>query len=268
MLLLIIISFRSCFYLETQCTLFLTRRDGNQTVFLQILKIITFVILLIVCYCNNTKNVRNLSEPAKSICQITTALNQGYSPFDVHLELAMELNRTNGTNNFTLKKETIYGPKDEVNSDDATWILTSAFIIFTMQSGFGLLESGLVSRKNEVNIMVKNAVDVIFGGLAYWMFGFAFSFGDDSRTNAFSGMGMFFTEADDNVNMGYIYSRYFFQLSFATTATTIVSGAMAERTDLKAYTAFSFFNTLTYCFPAHWVWAENGWLKKLGKSYS
>ena len=77
----------------------------------------------------------------------------------------------------------------EVNSDDATWILTSAFIIFTMQSGFGLLESGLVSRKNEVNIMVKNAVDVIFGGLAYWLFGFAFSFGKGTGANGFSGMG-------------------------------------------------------------------------------
>lgn len=154
---------------------------------------------------------------------------------------------------------------EEVNSDDATWILTSAFIIFTMQSGFGLLESGLVSRKNEVNIMVKNAVDVIFGGLAYWMFGFALSFGNGSGSSAFSGMGMFLTESKDNERMGYVYSRYFFQLSFATTATTIVSGAMAERTNLKAYTAFSFLNTLTYCFPARWIWAEKGWLKELGR---
>ena len=168
--------------------------------------------------------------------------------------------------NFTSSKQKIFSDPDEnVNSDDATWILTSAFIIFTMQSGFGLLESGLVSRKNEVNIMVKNAVDVIFGGLAYWMFGFAFSFGSESGTNAFSGIGMFLTEANDRQQMGYVYSRYFFQLSFATTATTIVSGAMAERTNLKAYTAFSFLNTLTYCFPAHWVWAENGWLKELGR---
>lgn len=174
---------------------------------------------------------------------------------------------SNMTNNLTpaIKGKLFSNPDEDVNSDDATWILTSAFIIFTMQSGFGLLESGLVSRKNEVNIMVKNAVDVIFGGLAYWLFGFALSFGEGYGSNAFSGMGMFLTEANDNERMGYIYSRYFFQLSFATTATTIVSGAMAERTNLKAYTAFSFLNTLTYCFPAHWVWAENGWLKELGK---
>ena len=173
---------------------------------------------------------------------------------------------SNITTDLSPKKETLSSdPSEEVNSDDATWILTSAFIIFTMQPGFGLLESGLVSRKNEANIMVKNAVDVIIGGLAYWVFGYALSFGEDAGTNAFSGMGMFLTEANDNERMGYVYSRYFFQLSFATTATTIVSGAMAERTNLKAYTAFSFLNTLTYCFPAHWVWAENGWLKELGK---
>ena len=56
--------------------------------------------------------------------------------------------------------------------DDATWILTSTFIIFTMQSGFGLLESGSVGHKNESNIMVKNSVDVIFGSISYWMIGY------------------------------------------------------------------------------------------------
>ena len=171
------------------------------------------------------------------------------------------MSQLNVTNQTIGIKESI----DEVNSDDATWILTSAFIIFTMQSGFGLLESGLVSQKNEANIMVKNAVDVIIGGLAYWIFGFAFSFGDDNKSNFFTGVGMFFTESHNDRHLGHIYSRYFFQLSFATTATTIVSGAMAERTNLKAYIAFAFFNTLTYCFPAHWMWAENGWLNKLGK---
>ncbi|XP_071037845.1 putative ammonium transporter 3 [Parasteatoda tepidariorum] len=81
-------------------------------------------------------------------------------------------------------------PPEDVNFkniswDDATWIMTSSFIIFTMQSGFGLLESGYVNRKNEVNIMVKNSVDVIFGGLGYWMFGYAFSFGKDPGSNFF-----------------------------------------------------------------------------------
>jgi len=171
---------------------------------------------------------------------------------------------TNWTSNSTIAPTTSLSGDEHlegIGSDDATWILTSAFIIFTMQSGFGLLESGMVSRKNEANIMVKNAIDVIYGGLSYWLFGFAFSFGD--RGNGFCGLGHFFTDADEG-EMGHVFSKYFFQLSFATTATTIVSGAMAERTSLKAYTMYSFLNTLTYSFPAHWIWAENGWLRKMG----
>ncbi|KAK3740298.1 hypothetical protein QZH41_018530, partial [Actinostola sp. cb2023] len=152
--------------------------------------------------------------------------------------------------------------QDEIHPDDATWILTSAFIIFTMQSGFGLLESGMVVRRNETNVMVKNVVDVIYGGLAYWLFGFAFSFGQTYSDSSFCGLGNFLADADeDNMSM---FAKYFFQLSFATTATTIVSGAMAERVNLKAYIVYSFVSTLSYCFPAHWVWAKTGWLAKMG----
>lgn len=126
-----------------------------------------------------------------------------------------------------------------------------------------LVSLGMVSRKNEANIMVKNAVDVIFGGLGFWMFGFAFTFGNDRGVNAFSGFGNFFTDAEET-HMGEVFALYCFQASFATTATTIVSGAVAERMNLKAYIIFAFTNTLTYCFPAHWVWGEKGWLKEMG----
>ncbi|CAD5111269.1 unnamed protein product [Dimorphilus gyrociliatus] len=148
--------------------------------------------------------------------------------------------------------------------DDATWILTSSFIIFTMQSGFGLLEAGCVSAKNEVNIMVKNAVDVVFGGITYWAYGYGLSFGDGEYSNAFVGVGQFLVDGDESSDIGQIYSTFIFQLSFATTATTIVSGAMAERTKLTAYVIFSFLNTVVYCIPAHWIWASNGFLKTLG----
>ncbi|XP_054711135.1 putative ammonium transporter 3 [Uloborus diversus] len=152
--------------------------------------------------------------------------------------------------------------KENVSWDDATWIMTSSFIIFTMQSGFGLLESGYVSKKNEVNIMVKNAIDVIFGGLGYWMFGYAFSFGKDPGSNFFVGVGGFFLDAREK-DMGVVFSTYIFQLSFATTATTIVSGAMAERCNFVAYCLFSFFNTVIFSLPAGWVWAERGFLRKI-----
>ncbi|XP_022103038.1 putative ammonium transporter 2 isoform X2 [Acanthaster planci] len=164
----------------------------------------------------------------------------------------------------------VYLPSISLNTrwDDATWILTSAFIIFTMQSGFGLLESGSVSQKNEVNIMVKNAVDVLFGGISYWMFGYGLSFdkiGSDFKSNhPFVAVGEFFVDETNPDRVGSVFSHFFFHASFATTATTIVSGAMAERTKLEAYILFSFLNTLVYCFPAHWVWDCSGWLKTMG----
>ncbi len=73
--------------------------------------------------------------------------------------------------------------------DDATWILCSSFIIFTMQTGFGMLESGCVSLKNEANIMMKNVVDVVLGGITYWAFGYGFSYGTGAGTNPFFALG-------------------------------------------------------------------------------
>lgn len=115
--------------------------------------------------------------------------------------------------------------------------------------------------------MVKNAIDVIFGALAYFICGFGFSFGNDpSYSNEFTGFGYFFANIEDKNDEldGHMFAKYFFQLSFATTATTIVSGAMAERTKLKSYMLFSFLNCLSYVFPAHWIWDEKGYFFKRG----
>lgn len=94
-----------------------------------------------------------------------------------------------------------------------------------------MLESGCVSVKNEVNIMMKNVVDIVLGGLTYWMFGFGFSFGlDKPPNNPLVGIGGIFVDPPvDDEFMGSINAAFLFQLSFATTSTTIVSGAMAER---------------------------------------
>ncbi|XP_023240332.1 putative ammonium transporter 3 [Centruroides sculpturatus] len=150
-----------------------------------------------------------------------------------------------------------------VTSDDATWILTAAFVIFTMQTGFGLLESGAVSKKNEVNILSKNAVDVILGGLSYWVFGYGLQYGKEPGTTIFCGVGYFLLDSSPD-EMGIIFATFIFQLSFATTATTIVSGAMAERANFNAYCIFSFVNTVVYCIPAGWIWGDHGYLKHLG----
>ena len=98
-----------------------------------------------------------------------------------------------------------------------------------MQSGFGLLESGLVSNKNQIHIMVKNMSDILFGGLTFWIFGYAFIFSNNS--NGFIGLTDFFT--DKNNNYGWLFSNFLTQFTFSTTATTIVSGCLAERTNFK-----------------------------------
>ncbi|XP_037574635.1 putative ammonium transporter 3 [Dermacentor silvarum] len=156
----------------------------------------------------------------------------------------------------------IVDPKS-MKPDDATWVLTSSFVIFTMQTGFGLLESGCVSKKNEVNILMKNAVDVVLGGLTYWSVGYGLQNGRGPGTNPFCGVGSFFLDAGSEV-MGEEFAMFIFQLSFATTATTIVSGAMAERTNFHAYCLFSALSTLMYCIPAGWVWSRHGFLNGIG----
>ena len=91
-----------------------------------------------------------------------------------------------------------------------------------------MLESGIVSLKNQVNIMMKNVVDVVLGGLTYWAFGYGLSYGQSDYSNSFISFGSWFVDASDE-RMGPTFTTFLFQLSFATTATTIVSGAMAER---------------------------------------
>lgn len=96
--------------------------------------------------------------------------------------------------------------------------------------GFGMLESGCVSVKNEVNIMMKNIIDIVLGGFTYWVFGYGMSFGRGPLSNPFIAIGDFFIDPSvGDPLMGPIFAAFLFQLSFATTSTTIVSGAMAER---------------------------------------
>ena len=100
--------------------------------------------------------------------------------------------------------------------------LTDLHKIF--QIGFGLLESGSVSSRNEVNVMAKNTADILFGGISYWVFGYAFCYGKHPKlSNPFIGWGNFFMGLDGD-EKGPAYAKFFFQASFATTATTIVSG--------------------------------------------
>lgn len=132
-----------------------------------------------------------------------------------------------------------------------------------MQSGFGLLEAGSCSPGFEVNIMMKNIVDVVFTALSYYLVGYGISFGEPSTP--FMGMGSMPADGGyEEVTSGLIYSQYIFQLSFAATSTTIVSGCVAMRLRFFVYILYSLLAVIFYAFVAHWVFADNGWLKEMG----
>jgi ammonium transporter, Amt family len=160
---------------------------------------------------------------------------------------------------------------------DTMWVLLTAFLVFWMQAGFAYVEGGLTRAKNTNNIMMKNLMDFCIGTVAFWAFGFGLMFGDG---NPFVGLtGWFLQGADNSPAQGDAYAgaygalswtgvplfaKFMFQLVFAGTSATIVSGAMAERTKFPAYLVYSFvISALIYPIVGHWIWG-GGWLAQLG----
>ena len=144
-----------------------------------------------------------------------------------------------------------------------TWVLMAAFLVFFMQAGFAFLGAGLIRAKNTTNYMTKSFMDFAIAALSFWAFGFAIMFGgsgyiglDDG--NSVAGYSGFFLTGG-SYDVGTI-SLWIFQMVFAATAATIVAGAMAERTRIQAYLAYSFIlGALIYPLYGHWVWG-GGWL--------
>ena len=112
------------------------------------------------------------------------------------------------------------------------WTLIAAFLVFFMQAGFAMVEAGFTRAKNAGNIIMKNMMDFAAGSLVYWAVGFAFMFG---AGNAFIGSSGFFLQGTfENLGLDIPVMAFFiFQTVFAATAATIVSGAMAERTNFS-----------------------------------
>ena len=143
-----------------------------------------------------------------------------------------------------------------VNSVDSLWVVIAGILVMFMQPGFMLVETGLTRSKNSVNIVMKNFMDFSVGAITYWAFGFALAYGG-TTIGGFLAYGNFFLEGDS--------LTYFFQVVFAATAATIVSGAVAERTKFSAYLMFQpFICGLIYPIVTHWVWSGQGWLGDLG----
>jgi Amt family ammonium transporter len=170
---------------------------------------------------------------------------------------------------------------------DTLWVVIASFLVFFMNAGFALVESGFCRRKNAVNILTKNLIVFAIATIAYWMVGFGFMYGDDGG-NAFIGLKGFFLSGADNspeiTNTSLVppidnykgdfpglswtgvplEAKFFFQLVFAATAATIVSGAVAERIKFLAFLLFSFvLVAVAYPITGHWIWG-GGWLSKVG----
>ncbi|CAG0899114.1 unnamed protein product [Darwinula stevensoni] len=125
-----------------------------------------------------------------------------------------------------------------------------------MQAGFAFMEAGAVRSKNTVNILIKNLLDMLIGGIAYWLIGFPLAFGSE---------GNFFLSYSYWANYqlpSEKYGHWFFDFVHAATASTLVSGSMAERCNFYAYLLYSFLITgFIYPVASHWAWHPKGWLK-------
>ena len=144
------------------------------------------------------------------------------------------------------------------------WTLIGAALVFFMQAGFAMVETGFTRSKNAGNIIMKNLMDFSIGTPLYWIVGFGIMFGTQSAV--FGGIDLF-TRGDYTAILpdGVSFFTYFiFQTVFCATAATIVSGAMAERTKFSAYCIYSAaISLIIYPVSGHWIWG-GGWLAQIG----
>ena len=140
-------------------------------------------------------------------------------------------------------------------SVDIGWILLGAALVFFMQAGSAMVETGLTRAKNAGNIVMKNLMDFCIGTPIYWFIGFGIMFGGTGAL--FGEIDLFCLKQDD-------YAMMIFQTVFCATSATIVSGAMAERTKFSSYCIYSaLISLLVYPISGHWVWG-GGWLQSMG----
>ena len=153
---------------------------------------------------------------------------------------------------------------------NVVWTLVAGILVFTMQAGFALVETGFTRAKNAANIMMKNLMDFAAGSLAFYVLGAALMFGATKLGGAlgWGGLGMpGLAEGEGSWNWTFL----FFQTMFAATAATIVSGAVAERIEFKSYLIYSILvSAVVYPVSGHWMWGglagegSAGWLEGLG----
>ena len=150
------------------------------------------------------------------------------------------------------------------------WTLIAGILVFTMQAGFALVETGFTRAKNAANIMMKNIMDFAVGSLGFYILGAALMFGASKAAGwlGWGGLGMPSLSGGEGI---WDWTFFFFQTMFAATAATIVSGAVAERIEFKSYLIYSILvSAVVYPISGHWMWGSlagegsQGWIEALG----
>ena len=156
--------------------------------------------------------------------------------------------------------------EDVQNNLNFVWTLVAAFMVFIMQAGFAMVETGFTRAKNACNIIMKNLMDFSVGSIAFWAVGFGLMFG---TSNGFFGTTDFFFSGATGDDAPWNFAFWMFQVVFAATAATIISGAVAERTKFSAYLVYSaLVSAIIYPISGSWAWGGlfhgGGWLENLG----
>ena len=156
------------------------------------------------------------------------------------------------------------------NNLNVVWTLVAAILVFLMQAGFALVETGFTRAKNAANIMMKNLMDFAVGSLAFYVLGAALMFGASKAAGWFGWGGLGMPSLMDGEG-SWNWTFLFFQTMFAATAATIVSGAVAERIEFKSYLIYSaLVSAVVYPISGHWMWgslageSSQGWIEALG----
>ena len=162
---------------------------------------------------------------------------------------------------------------------DTMWVMVAGMLVFFMNAGFGMLETGFCRQKNAVNVLSKNLIVFALSTIAFWAIGFALMFSNGNGFIGSSGGFFLWNVADNSPATGDAYqgifsslnwtgvplnAKFFFQLVFAGTAATTVSGAVAERVKFIDFLIFSLLLVgIAYPITGHWIWG-GGWLAKAG----
>lgn len=174
--------------------------------------------------------------------------------------------------------QTVGGDGSNIDVLATIWMLIAGFLVFFMNAGFAMVEAGFCRKTNAINVLAKNLIVFCISALAYWSFGFGLMFGDTTVIgNSLWGEQGFFFDIFTNSSNQFsqllqewpersLYTLFFFQLTFAGTVATIVSGAVAERIRFWAFLLFSFC-LVGFLYPiiGHWIWSRGGWLHNLFK---